>query len=190
MISTLDPTRSADTLQCQDAQGECCEVWNDVVGYKGLYRVSNFGRVRSLKFGNSKILKPILNARGYFQVTLCKDGIPKNINIHKLVQFAFFLGEEYIDHINRDKTDNRLINLRVCTHAQNLANQKSQGGTSKFKGVCWCEPRKKWRAYVNKNKKQYFLGYFVDEKSAAQAHDKKAKELHGEFACLNSKENI
>jgi hypothetical protein len=58
-------------------------------------------------------------------------------------------------------------------------------GTSKYKGVSWYSRGKKWVAVVQFNKKRHHLGYFTDEIAAAKAYDKKAKVLHGEFACLN-----
>jgi len=57
--------------------------------------------------------------------------------------------------------------------------------TSKYKGVCWDKRNKKWGVTIQANKKKYHLGYFKDEIDAAKAYDKKAKKLHGQFACLN-----
>ena len=97
--------------------------------------------------------------------------------------------EAECDHKNHSGLDNRRQNLRICTHAQNMQNQKAiRGGTSKYKGVRWSKGICKWRTRITQNDKFIHLGYFVNEKEAAKAYDKKAKELFGEFANLNFKE--
>ena len=88
------------------------------------------------------------------------------------------------DHINGDTLDNRKSNLRVCTKSQNMANRKV-AGVSKYLGVCWHKATKKWTAAIRKNNKSYNLGIFENEKDAALAYDKMARELHGEFARPN-----
>ncbi len=91
-----------------------------------------------------------------------------------------------IDHINGDITDNRLINLRECTISQNLMNTGSvKGSTSKYKGVSWHTKSKRWRAKIGANGYRYDLGEYKCPKEAALAYNKKALELHGEFAYQN-----
>ena len=89
------------------------------------------------------------------------------------------------DHKNGNGLDNQRSNLRVCTHAENQHNRRSYYGTSKYKGVYWFKRNKKWMAYIQQNGKHYNLGSFTNEIDAAKAHDTKAVELFGEFACLN-----
>ncbi len=91
------------------------------------------------------------------------------------------------DHRNRDGLDNRKTNLRNCNHSQNMQNSKPQaGGTSKFKGVCWLSKRKKWQATIGQDYKMHVIGLFDSEVKAAKAYNKRAKELFGEFARLNT----
>ena len=90
-----------------------------------------------------------------------------------------------IDHINGDKSDNRLKNLRDVTHQQNMLNKASQQATSKFKGVHWHKKNKKWRATLWNGTSKLHLGMFNCEKEAALAYDQAAKEVFGEFARLN-----
>ena len=90
------------------------------------------------------------------------------------------------DHINHDKLDNQMSNLRIATRSQNQHNRmKYAKKSSNYKGVSWEEYRKRWLARIWNNNKRNFIGYFKDEIEAAKAYNKKAEELFGEFALLN-----
>lgn len=91
-----------------------------------------------------------------------------------------------IDHINGDPGDNRAVNLREATQAQNSKNAKKQRGTSsRFKGVCWHKQAMKWLASIHADGQRHSLGLFADEEDAARAYDLAASQLHGEFASPN-----
>jgi hypothetical protein len=91
-----------------------------------------------------------------------------------------------VDHIDGDKSNYQLDNLRCVTISQNQANQKIRGkGSSKYKGVIWLGRIQKWVAQIQFQYKRTHIGVFNSEKEAALAYDKKAKELFGEFAKLN-----
>lgn len=92
-----------------------------------------------------------------------------------------------IDHINHDGLDNRKINLRITDASQNSRNTRKtfRLTTSKFKGVYWDKSRKLWAATIRINYKHKTIGRFKNEIEAAKAYDKKAKELFGEYSCLN-----
>jgi len=90
------------------------------------------------------------------------------------------------DHINHNTLDNRRDNLRICTHQQNLRNQKSPSNTSsQYKGVRWHKTSKKWQAQIKINGKSKYLGSSDSEKEAALMYNKAAKKYFGEFAYLN-----
>ena len=109
----------------------------------------------------------------------------KAIYMHRLIAEAKEGFE--IDHINGDSLDNRISNLRSCTHAQNCRNTKIQtNNTSGFKGVSFNKGKKKWKAYINLDRVQKFLGYHRDIKAAAQAYNRAAREYFGEFARINT----
>jgi hypothetical protein len=97
-----------------------------------------------------------------------------------------------VDHINRDKLDNRRANLRVVTPKQNVWNSErgKNQGLSKYKGVTWDRRSKKWRAVLCADGKHIRLGYFTDEEDAARAYDRAALKYKGEFAVLNFPEQV
>ena len=78
----------------------------------------------------------------------------------------------FIDHINRDKTDNRIENLRLSTNAENLCNKPTKGAYL-F--------RNKWRAQIHLKGKTKYLGSYATEAEAVEAYQKAAKELKGDF---------
>ena len=93
-----------------------------------------------------------------------------------------------IDHINQNGWDNRKVNLRPATAAQNSINRakyKDRNYGSKYKGVTWQCKYNCWKAQIVTNGKVIYLGSFEDEVEAAKAYDEAAKKYHGEFASLN-----
>ena len=94
-----------------------------------------------------------------------------------------------VDHINMNGLDNRRVNLRVATRSQNMANSRSRGGSSQYKGVCWRKDTLKWQASIKINYKQINLGSYADEVQAALAYDRAARHYFGEFARLNFEES-
>ena len=118
----------------------------------------------------------------------------KVILIHRLIiarklKRKLKLNEE-IDHINGNGLDNRECNLRIATSQQQNMNQKKQKRktSSIYKGVYWRKDCKMWHSRIMIDSKYTHLGYFKDEIEAGRVYDKKAKELFGDFACLNFKE--
>ncbi len=110
------------------------EVWKDIPELKG-YETSNTGNVRSKdrlvlnkrtnKFHSlkGKEIKKFKNKQGYYRATLSIDGIAKTYLVHKIVWEAFngpISDGMEINHINEDKTDNRIENLELVTHKENL----------------------------------------------------------------------
>ncbi len=92
-----------------------------------------------------------------------------------------------IDHIDGNGLNNQRNNLRLVTSVQNQMNIRKRGNnfTSSYKGVYWNKERKKWQVGIRINNKSIFLGRFNSEIEGAKAYDEKAKELFGEYACLN-----
>ncbi|MBW1855173.1 MAG: HNH endonuclease [Deltaproteobacteria bacterium] len=112
-----------------------------------------------------------------------RTGNRKKLMMHRVIMNP--PGHLFVDHIDHNGLNNCRSNLRLCTPAQNRCNLISKKGNSKYKGVHWKSSRKKWAAAIQLNRKIYHIGHFTDEIAAARAYDERAKQLHGEFACLN-----
>jgi len=112
------------------------EVWNDIEGYEGFYQVSNFGNVKSLRrivkqgWGYRIIPERILNKttnKGYQYVGLYLNGSNKTYLVHRLVANSFIENKKnksQVNHINCDKTDNKITNLEWCTPKENMKHAK------------------------------------------------------------------
>ena len=112
------------------------EIWRDVVGYEGLYNVSDFGRVKSFHNGKIIIRKPAFS-NGYLKVSLCKDGSIRTHKIHTLVAKAFIPNPENkpsVNHIDGNKTNNCVENLEWSTQTENMQHA-SQIGLLKHQGL-------------------------------------------------------
>lgn len=113
-----------------------------------------------------------------------KRGKYKTITMHRLIMDA--KPGECVDHINRNKLDNRKANLRLCKPAENQRNMGiPKHNTSGYKGVSFLKKLGKWEAYITYNNKKINLGYFEIKIEAAEAYNKVAKQKFGEFAVLN-----
>lgn len=109
----------------------------------------------------------------------------KKYTAHQLA-WLYMHGEfptHMIDHIDGDRTNNAILNLRQSTGSQNSANsQISKSSTSGIKGVTWSKAAKKWVARIVSNGKVAFNEYFEKIEDARSAIEAKRVEIHGEFA--------
>lgn len=104
-------------------------AWKPVHGYEGLYEVSNYGDIRSVAKGGI-ILSPAKDDHGYFRVCLYHNGTAKNKRIHRLVAEAFLPNESRlpeVNHINGNKTDNKVENLEWVSTKENIIHAYRSG---------------------------------------------------------------
>ncbi len=120
--------------------------------------------------GNRKIGSPagFISGHGHLQTAI--NG--RSYLNHRLIWLWVhgYFPENDIDHVNRDKLDNRLENLREISHQCNVRNSGNpKNNTSGIKGVCWANGRKKWVAFLTLNGKQISLGTYSDFDNAVCA---------------------
>lgn len=90
-----------------------------------------------------------------------------------------------VDHIDGNFLNNQRKNLRICTHAQNIQNQKlRKDNTSGYKGVSYFKRDKTWRVRLQVNNKDIWIGYFSSPELAYEAYCNAAKKYFGKFARL------
>ena len=162
------------------------EEWRTISEYEN-YQISNMGRVKNIK--TEKILKPSIDKRGYCRASLYKDGMVSKFSIHRLVAHEFLENpneELYIDHMDRNCSNNCINNLRWVSSSQNQMNRtKSINKTSAFKGVYLEKNTGKWRCRIKIDGKLQHHGYFEIEKDAARKYDEIAALLFRENAHRN-----
>lgn len=94
--------------------------------------------------------------------------------------------EKVVDHINGDTLDNRISNLQICNHNENIMKSKKRtDNVSGHQGVHWFTKTSKWMAYININKKRKHLGYFNTYEEALEARLNAEKEYWGKFKPIN-----
>ena len=168
------------------------EKWKMIEGYPD-YWVSDCGRVKSYRRGKPRILRQKLDS-GYLRVTLFCDGKEKKYLVHRLVALAFCGGYEdnlQVDHINGDKLDNRVENLRCVSHALNQVHQQKARSKTGFIGVYRMQGNlaKPFRAEARVTGKYKYLGCFsTAEEASAVRDDFVRKRFSGEELTFYKKE--
>lgn len=118
---------------------------------------------------------------GYLVSSYFFNGVRRFARFHRLVMHA--QPGQYIDHINKNKADNRKKNLRFCEKSENDRNRSLYiSNTSGVAGVCFDRKRKKWVASITYNNKKIYLGRYVAKEDAIMARLTKEIELYKEFS--------
>lgn len=105
------------------------EIWKPIKGYEGLYEISNMGRIKGLERKSKNRTYPLIllklkkDTHGYLQAFLYKNNIRKTYLVHRLVASAFIDNPnnyKEINHIDEDKTNNKISNLEWCSRIYNV----------------------------------------------------------------------
>lgn len=99
------------------------EIWKNIKGYYGQYQISNWGRVRSQKYGNFRIRKPFIAGKGYLSIDLCKKCKYKKFYLHRLVAIYFIpnpLNLPEVNHKDGNKKNNHISNLNWTDGVGNM----------------------------------------------------------------------
>jgi hypothetical protein len=155
---------------------------NKIVKYKD-YAVIFLYNQKGLKIAETKVDLDELREIKRYKWRLTNNGYVKtgdNILLHRFIMNCS--NNKVVDHINKDKLDNRKNNLRICEQTHNLMNSKiSKDNKSGYKGVGFHKPSKKWRARITVDKKTIYLGLFNSKEDAIKARREAEIKYFGEY---------
>ncbi len=134
-----------------------------IPGYDDYY-INRNGDILSKKFGKERILKPGVTFKGYYVVSLTKNNKNKTHAVHRLVALTFIPNPDNypcIDHIDRNKLNNCVDNLRWCNQQINMVNKsKHKNNTSGFKNICFHKTRQKYQLTIERKGKYISCKHF------------------------------
>jgi len=168
------------------------EIFKDIPNYKGLYQVSNLGRIKSLKrivkkgYSYRTIKQKILNQliiNKYIYTGLRKNKKQKLYLVHQLVAIVFLNHKPdghkiIVDHIDNNPLNNHVNNLQLITQRENTSKDRFRGNySSKYLGVCWNKKMGKWQVNIWVNYKNKYLGCFKTELEASKVYQNALKNI-------------
>lgn len=147
------------------------EVWKDIPGTDGEYRISNHGKVMTAKTGRT--LSPAIDARGYERVCLFKKDRTHRYKVHRLVAITFIPNpenKEQVNHKDGNKRNNSVDNLEWVTNAENMHHSRANGlhdGHKRF-----CESRKKHiiATHIESGNEIFFDSILAAKKALGTSH--------------------
>lgn len=163
------------------------EEFVDIKGYEGSYQINRLGQVKSCeryvkhrniyKLVTDRILKQHINSCGYLVVRLYKHSGNKTLPVHQLLVKTFknnYDGKYYsCDHINKNKLDNTIENLRIVSIRDNNNNRL----TESIYGVGVSKYNNKFRALIRINNKRIYIGLFISQEQAYSKYLEVKKQI-------------
>ena len=160
------------------------EIWKDIPTYEGYYKVSNLGRIISVRYGKEKLMsQPISN--GYYTISLkvkCKHNCFRS---HQLIAMAFLNhvpcgSVNVVNHIDGNRLNNNLSNLEIVTQRENTGfcfRSDRHTFSSQHYGVFFCKNHKRWVSRIQIKGKNIHLGNYKKEQDASIAYNKALDNL-------------
>ena len=161
------------------------EIWKDISGFEGVYEISSYGRVRSVKSGKILSTSKCGGCRGYLSVCLSKNGKRYGKLVHRLVAEAFIPAVEGLSEVNHkdeDKTNNRVENLEFCDHKYNM-----NYGTRNIRSKDTHIKNGHWTGF---SKEEYNRKYRECHKEELREYHKEYNRLYAKIYYENNKEKI
>ena len=157
------------------------EVWKDIKGYEGMYKISSYGNVMSLKKSKPRILKPCANDRGYLLICLCKNGHIKTQRMARLVAKAFIANPDKLPEVNHkdgNVLNNNVNNLEWVSRRENNTH------------MCMLYKKSSKYPYVSKyGKNRWIANITINNKSMSKVFNK-AKDAYDYAVKLCKRHNI
>lgn len=155
------------------------EIYKDIIGYEGIYQISNLGNVKTIKTG---LIRKQVKRKCYFHVHLCKKCKYKSMSIHRLLAIHFIpntLNKPIINHINGIREDNRLENLEWCTYSENTQHAYDIGlkkvGAYHIKRIKEVNSKK----VINTDTKEIYVSVLEASKSTIYSYSHVLSMLNG-----------
>ena len=167
------------------------EEWKNVIGYEGLYEVSDKGNVRNVR--RNTLLRLSKNKYGYIQVWLYKNGIRTVFTVHRLVAQVFIENPDNlpeVNHLDEDKTNNRVDNLEFCDHkynsnygnrTKNIVSTRVKNGYADPDFIGFGLNKKEYM-------KEYHRIYYERNREKSNEYNKRYYQEHKKELCEKNKE--
>lgn len=158
------------------------EIWKDVIGYEGLYRISNYGKIISLSYNKTGKEKEITGSycNGYHRVGLRKSNKRKHFFTHVLIAEHFCVKQDYqsqVNHIDGNIKNNSFVNLEWVSQIENHSHKSYRlKSSSIYVGVSKHKNKNKWVSYISIDNKKIYLGIYDSEIKAFEARCKYEKD--------------
>ncbi len=137
-------------------------------------------------FIDDEYFEEVSHRKWHYEHGYARSAYPTKVYLHQFVTDLKGKDGLFADHIDGNKLNNQISNLRVSNKQQNGANRGlNKNNTSGFKGVGWHKQAKKWRAHIDVSGKHRSLGLYTNIHDAIEAYNNAARKYFGEFAYLN-----
>jgi hypothetical protein len=160
-----------------------------MIDHNDNYEIDEYGNCFNRKTGLQ--LKPQLKSTGYYAYNILDTNSKKykHMKLHRLIAYYFIDKANskntsfVVDHIDRNKLNNHVSNLRYVSHSENNVNcNKKKNCTSNHKGIYWNKQHQKWRAQIQINGRQKHLGRFANEEFARYAYETAHIQYYKDFS--------